>query len=1132
MRCPKCEFENQAGMKFCGQCGSPLAAGCPGCGFANPPEFKFCGQCGAALGEAAPETAEAQGRPAKPPAPAARTPSSARALEAEFEGERRQLTVMFCDVVGSTSLSEQLDPEELREVMILYQDMCGEIIGRYEGHVAKYLGDGILVYFGFPRAHEDDAVRAVRAGLEIIQRLPALNARLHRDYPQHPDLRLGLRIGIHTGLVVVGAMGGSSDFREQEAIVGETPNIAARLQDLAEPGSVLVSEVTRQLLRGRFEFDDRGSHKLKGISRSISVYRAVGEAVTRKRSGVPGDRGVSPLIGREHEARELLSCWEKARKRQRQTVLISGEAGIGKSRMIHALHEHLEGQPHTFLDAQGSSYCSDSAFYPVIDLLERFLEIGREDTPDQRRARLGTFLGQYELAESLPLFATLLSIPVSAKGTGGDSTPERQKKETLSALETLFHRMAEYQPLLLQVEDLHWVDPSTLELLGRLVDSEAESPFMALFTFRPTFTSPWGQRPNLTHIALNKLTRNQIKTLVEEVSGGKPLPPEVMGEILVKTDGVPLFVEELTKMVLESDLLTERNGRYELKGPLRPLAIPTTLQDSLMARLDRLPTVKRIAQLGAALGREFAYDLIRAVSPIEDEAQLQDELNRLVEAEVFYQRGRPPDSEYIFRHALIQETAYQSLLKRTRQQYHQKIAEAIRERFPKIAEMQPELLANHYTQAGDREQAVKFWQKAGRRALDRSAHLEAVSQLTKALDLVRAMPTGQDRARHELALQSTLGLALMSTRGYGAPEVERAYTRAMELCNQVGVTPYVLSVKFGLWGFYLLRAELDTALELARQCLQTAEATRHPYLLEQANFSMGMTLFWLGRLEEAREHFENGITTYDEAYRKTHTLPAVQDPSVGSRAVLSLVLWLMGEPDKAFRTAQDAIALAEDLGHPFSEAFAGAFACLLYQLAGNQERTAEITEASIELCSEQGFSFYLSMGIILQGWWMTMARSADEGIERIAEGLSTYRETGAKLGRPYFLALLAEAHGRRGQPKRGLEVLEKATNEALESQQLYYEAELYRFRGDLLMRQEPKDTEGAREAYEKAIETARAQGARSLELRAAVALAPLLVNLHRQDEARGMLNDLQDSFTEGKTSPDLTEARRILQTMT
>lgn len=1124
MRCAKCDTDNGAGMKFCGQCGSPLGSACPGCGFQNPPEFKFCGQCGLGLGAAA----ESAGPKTAARAAPASQPPGVRALEAEFEGERRQLTVMFCDVVGSTALSELLDPEELRDVMIRYQEMCGEIIGRFEAHIAKYLGDGILVYFGFPRAHEDDALRAVRAGLEIVGGVPALNARLNREHPERPPMNLQLRVGIHTGLVVVGAVGGS-DYREQGAVVGETPNIAARLQDLAEPGTVVVSGVTRQLLRGNFEFQDQGSHQLKGITRAIGVYRAIGEASGRR--GKTGTRVISPLIGRESEARELIEAWEKARRGERQVALISGEAGIGKSRLLHALQDHLDGAPHALLDVQGSSYCTDSALYPIIDLLQRVLEIGRDDGPEERLVKLESFLNGYERGEDLGLFAALLSIARPGGKSISEATPERQKRETLRALEAVICRMAELQPLVVQVEDLHWVDPSTLELIRLLVEGEEPAPLLLVMTFRPSFVAPWGTRPNLRHIALNKLTRNQIKTLVEEVTGGKALPAEVMGEILVKTDGVPLFVEELTKMVIESDLLREREDRFELKGPLKPLEIPATLQDSLMARLDRLPTVKRIAQLGAALGREFAYDLIKAVSPIEDEAQLREELNRLVEAEVFYQRGRPPDSEYIFRHALIQETAYQSLLKRTRQQYHKKIAEAMRERFPKIAELQPELLANHYTQAGMREDAVKFWQKAGRRALDRSAHLEAVSQFTKALDLVKAMPTGPERVQAELVLQSSLGLALMSTRGYGAAEVERAYTRAMELCQQVGHTPHVLPVKFGLWGYYLLRAELDAATELGKQCMAQAEMAKYPYLLEQANFTMGMTLFWLGELDTARAHFENGIRQYDENYRKSHVLPAIQDPSVGSRAVLALVLWLMGEPEKAYRSAQDAIALAEDLRHPFSQAFAASFTCLLYQLAGNLERTAELTHQSMDLCSEQSFSFYLSMAIILQGWSMTLKQSPEEGIERIAEGLATYRETGAKLGRPYFLALLAEAHGRRGQPERGLEILEKATKEAVESRQLYYEAELYRFRGDLLLRLNPDDVEGAGEAYERALETARRQKARSLELRAAIALAPLLVNLQRKDEARGLLRGLNEDFGEANSSPDLTEARRLLQSL-
>ena len=611
------------------------------------------------------------------------------------DAERRQLTVMFCDLVDSTALSGQLDPEDLREVVRAYQATCTAVIQHFDGSIAQYLGDGLLVYFGYPQAHEDDAQRAVRAALGIIEAMGTLNTRLEQD----KSIRLAVRLGIHTGLVVVGEMGGGG--RQEQLALGETPNVAARIQGLAAPDTVAISEATSRLIQGYFACHDLGPHILRGLAAPVQVYRVLGESGVQSRLEVASARGLTPLVGRGSEVTLLLERWEQVKDGAGQVVLLSGEAGIGKSRLVQALKDQMAQEPHTRIEYRCSPYHQHSAFAPIIAHIERVLAWERDTVPQEKLSKLEEALARHPwpLPEVLPLLAALLSLPLPAPYPPLTLTPERQKQKTLEALLAWLLAETEQQPVLFIVEDLHWVDPSTLEWLSLVVEQSPTARLYGLFTCRPEFASPWPTRTHLTPLTLSRLPRPQAARLVHGVTGGKPLPAEILAQIVAKTDGVPLFVEELTKTVLESGLLREMEGAYELAGPLPPLAIPTTLQDSLMARLDRLATVKAVAQLGATIGRQFGYELLRAVSLLDD-ATLQQHLRQLVEAELVYQRGVPPQATYLFKHALIQDAAYQSLLKSTRQQYHQRIAQVLAERFPETAETQPELLAHHYTEAG------------------------------------------------------------------------------------------------------------------------------------------------------------------------------------------------------------------------------------------------------------------------------------------------------------------------------------------------------------------------------------------------------------------------------------------------
>ena len=834
------------------------------------------------------------------------------------EAERRQLTVLFCDLVDSTALSSQLDPEEWREVVRAYQEACAKVIARYEGHIAQYLGDGLLIYFGYPQAHEDDAQRGV-AGLGIVEAMGQLNARLEQERGVH----LGVRQGCHTGLVVVGEVGG--DARQEQLALGETPNLAARLQGLAAPNTLVISAATFQLLGGFFACQSLGRHLLKGFAQPLEVYQVLSESTARSRLEAAGSNGLTPLVGREPEVALLRERWAQVKDGTGQVVLLSGEAGIGKSRLVEVVKEQVAAELQAWLTpCQCSPYYQNTALYPMIDLLERVaLRFEREELPEQKLRKLEGFLVQYglPLAEAVPLFAALLALPLPANYAHLPLSPEQQKQKTLHAFLTILLRIAAQQPVLFVMEDLHWVDPTTLEFLTLLVDQGPTPLILALFTCRPDFSPPWSGRSHLTQMTLHRLTRPQTTELIRRVVHHKALPPEVLEQVVAKTDGVPLFVEELTRMVLESGLLQERDDRYALTGPLPPLAIPTTLHDSLMARLDRLATVKGLAQLGATLGREFSYELLQAVSPWDEET-LRRGLSQLVAAEFLFQRGLPPQATYRFKHALIQDTAYQSLLKSTRQQYHQWIVQVLVDRFPETADTQPELVAHHYTEAGLSEQAVHSWQHAGECAIRRSAHVEAISHLTKGLEVLKALPDTPERPRQELLLQTTLGPALMAVKGYAALEVEHAYARARALCHQIGDTSQLFPVLRGLWYFYLLRVELQTARELGEQLLRLAQRVDDPALLLEAHHVLGNTLNYLGELAAAQAHLAQGIALYDRQQHRTHALLYGQDPGVACRSYAAVTLWLLGYPDQALQRSHEALTLAHEVAHPFSLAYA------------------------------------------------------------------------------------------------------------------------------------------------------------------------------------------------------------------
>ena len=1164
MECANCGFTNQAGMAFCTECGTPLAGRCPRCDFENPPRAKFCGACGQALSaapsaavrqEAAPRTAEPT--PAAPIADAASPASDYASLirptdhpasgeippgegPAQVAADRRQVTVVFCDLVGSTQLSERLDPEEWRDVLSAYHERCTRIILHYAGHIAQYLGDGVLAFFGYPVAHEDDASRALHAGLDIIQEVQQLAARL-----EHP---LEVRIGAHTGLVVAGEVG-----RDPMNIAGTVPHVAARLQAAAAPGTLLVSADTHQLVRGLFVAEDLGARRLRGVSEPVETYRIVADTGARSPFEVALQTGLTPLTGREKEFGILWERWEQAQEGHGQVVLVSGEPGIGKSRLIQALAERVAaGSGATMIEYRCSPYYQSSAFYPLIDFLQRILNFKTDETPERKLEKLARGLAKqhFALDAVLPIFASLLSLPHPDGYPRLRGTPQQQKQTMHETLVTWFLQEAAKQPVHCVVEDLHWGDPSSLEFLSLLIEHTPRARLLLLLTHRPDFNAPWPLRSHMTQVMLNRLPRKHVAVMVQNVTKGRSLPAALVEQIAVKTDGVPLFVEELTKMVLESDGLhaadgRESDARAESGGPLAGLAIPTTLQDSLMARLDRLAPVRHIAQLAATLGREFSYELIEAVSPVP-EAELRKGLAELVRAELLFQHGVLPNAHYTFKHALIRDAAYQSLLKSRRREYHEQIARTLAERFSDIRDIHPELLAHHFTQAELTEDALTYWHLAGRRAIGRSAGEEAIRHLQAGVALLDRLPDTPQRNRHELAFQTALGAPLMVARGYAAPEVEHAYRRALALCERVGGPTERFRVLRGYWAHVSVRGDLPRAERFGHQLLELADNADDPGFHAEARFAAGCTAFWQGAFTAARDHLERGAAKLGDVDAAA-AYAFGQHPAVAYVSYRAWTTFVLGYFDQA-RVDPGPVKRARELGHPFTLASALFFEAVLAQLRDEADAAREHAGAVMHLAREQRFPYWLAMGTVLDGWAQAAQGETGEGMAQIRDGLQQFRACGAELASTYFLGLLADTSLRAAQQERespegwidaGLGSVADALAAGERTGERVYTAELYRLQGEMLSRQTgngdgrlPAEThDRAAACFRQAIAVAREQEAKYFELRAAMSFFRLCRTsaTSEREAARRALAHVTAWFREGRDSGLLRAARDLLE---
>jgi class 3 adenylate cyclase/predicted ATPase len=1036
------------------------------------------------------------------------------------EAERRHLTMMFCDLVGSTPLASQFDPEEWREIMRAYYDTCGKVIARFDGHIALYLGDGLLAYFGYPLAHEDDAQRAVRAGLGIVEAVAQLNAGLTEKH----GVSLAVRLGCHTGLVVVGELSGTG---HDDMALGETPNIAARLQGIAEPNTLVIGALTHQLLGGLFTCRSLGSPPLKGVAEPLDVYQVLNESTARTRLEAIGATGLTPLVGRQTEVQRLEESWAQVVAGRGQVVLLSGEAGIGKSRLVQQISAYASDTAW-LVPFQCSPFYQHSALHPVIDVLERVaLGFERHNSATQKMRKLEGWLVQngQPLADAVPLFSSLLSIPLTPEYTPATAPPDQLKQQTLQAIATIMLNRATQQPVLFVMEDLQWVDPTTIELLSLIIEQVPAARIMMLLTFRPDFEPPWPPLAHLAGIALDRLPPDEAAELTSRVAGGKTLPVDVMGQVVAKTDGVPLFVEELTKMLLESGLLIEHAERYELTGPLPALAIPNTLHDSLTARLDRLSPVKSVAQLAATLGRDFSYALLRAVAPW-DEDSLQRGLRQLTEAELLYEKGLPPTSTYSFKHALIQDAAYQSLLKSTRQQHHQRIAQTLESHFPETVSTQPELLAHHYTEAGLTAQAIPYWQAAGQRALQRYAIHEAATHAGRGFELLSALPDTPQRAKQELSLQILLGAALGAV--HGPHSVEHNYARARELARQVGSTPELFPALSGFQYGQILRGHMHNARALAEEFLELAQPRQDPLILAVGHRMLAYTAWWQGDLIDVRNHSAQGLAFYNRDQYRTCVVSYIQDSGVLCGYLSALADWVLGYPTRAVQAMERAVAHARGLEHPYSVALTLLMSAQLSQLRRDPESARKQAEAAIAVSREHGLPAVELWCLLPRGWALTEQGELAKGISDIREGMERRQVYGMGAVWPWFLVLLAEAYGKVGQLVEGLDALEEALQWVHRNDERLYEAEAYRIRGELLLKQDAPDSVGAEQCFQRALQVARQQQAKSWELRAATSLSRLWLREGKRDDARELLVPLYDWFTEGFDTADLQDARVLV----
>jgi class 3 adenylate cyclase/tetratricopeptide (TPR) repeat protein len=1042
----------------------------------------------------------------------------------ESTAERRQLTVVFCDLVGSTALSSRLDPEDLREVIAAYHRAVDEVVARSDGFVAKYMGDGVLAYFGYPRAHEDDAERAVRAGLGVIDavgRLDVKSAQLHA------------RVGIATGLVIVGDLIGEGAAQEQ-SVVGETPNLAARLQALAEPNAVIIDSVTRTQIGRLLECRDLGAVTLKGLPEPVRIWRVLPEEPTQNRFEALRPARLSPLVGREAELDYLLQRWRKARSGEGGAVIVSGDAGIGKSRLIAALEEKLEDEAPTWLRYFCSPHHTDTPLHPVITALRHEAGFDHRDTNARRLHKLRLALAPTTSAPAdIALIAELLSIPLHDHHPILDASPQVRKERTFAALVSRLRLVALTNPALVILEDAHWADPSSIELFDAMLSALPEIPALLVISMRDEDSPASVRWDGIGTLRLPHLDRQQAAELAASVRTDAILPPALLERIVDQTDGVPLFVEELTKNVMETASGGKLGG-----ADFTSLAVPATLQASLMARLDRITAAKAVAQIGAVFGREFSHSLLSAIANLSEPALVHG-LQQLVEAGLASRRGTPPDVTYTFKHALIRDTAYGMLLRSRRRELHAHAAAALEDLSPELIEQQPELFAHHYTLAGLVEPAIAFWVKAGRRSVARSAMIEAAAQLRQALELLPELPEGPARLRQELELQSMLGGVLFASQAWAGGWAVQAYARAQELAEQLGDVEATIRVLAGLVTYHIGKCQYRDAGEIAVKLLEIAEREKTSSVKLIAHRCMGVTLHWTGEFAGALDHFDRVLSLYDPA--RDRQLATVVGFDVGVQAAF-LSCWdllILGRLDQALERFALAREQLREVNHKHSLVLALCYGGIFSLFMQDQERAFHQLTEAFELANDQQFAAWIGISNIVLGSVFSTKDNGARGLAQTRGGYAKYiaangaSETGIPLvlNVTYYLALLARAYEAAGESAESLAHLEAAIDAAERTGERWFEPELHRLKGEWLLRHAPGCEVQAEPAFAHAINRATQQKARFWQLRAAVSLAKLYVVRGHPGRARATLSPVFGRFSECVDWPDLRQAEALLASL-
>jgi class 3 adenylate cyclase/predicted ATPase len=1038
------------------------------------------------------------------------SPTSGQHREAEF----RQITVMFCDLVGSTQLAQKLDPEDLQKLLDAYRRECSTAIRRYGGEVARYLGDGVMAFFGWPYAHEDDAPRAVHAALEIVSGVTKISG----------PVTLACRVGISSGPVLVSETTRSTASWSMDA-VGETPNIAARLQTLAAIDTVLISESTRRLVSAVFDLQNLGLQELKGVAEAVYVYRVLAAKNAGSRFEAAHSGPLAPLIGRSSELSLLLDRWKKIKEGDGQVILLSGIPGVGKSRLLHELKSHIQHEPHILLHHQCSPYHSQSAFFPVIEQIEKAAQLSAREADADKIAKLKAYLPRLtnNSVEPVLLIANLLSVSTENHELS-EFTPQQIKNRTISTVVDTLLAFSLQRPTLCIFEDAHWVDPSTLELLDLIISRIGRARVLLIVSCRPEFRPPWIGHANITVHSLTRLSKTEVRTLIRDLVQGRSISEELVDQIIEKADGVPLFIEELTSSMFSAPLRTQASSHRTAQPAL--LRVPETLSDALMERLDRVAPSRKVVQIAAVIGREFSYDVLAAASRLNEE-EMVSVLSQLEQADIIYRIGISPSVRFAFKHALLRDAIYDSLLRSKRQQVHSDIATILKNDYPELVENQPEILAHHYQEAGNHQLAIRCWFESGQRALAHSANVEAIANFRNALQLLNALPETSERTKQELDIQLALGIPLIAVQGYAPAETREAFSQARALCLRLGNIPEYFQALFGLWGHSWMGGKNDDALQMADEFLSQSRALSDPVLPMVAHRVMGSTLLTIGDFQSSANHFEEAIRlSLSKGKQPLYNLYMVE-PQAASLLLLSWDLWFLGYPDQSLSRVSEALALAQDIGHPYTIAFAHYMTSVVHLLRGEADRAFESAEKSFEMSQEQRFSLYVTLSRISRGRALGDLGRFGEARAEIVLGIDEARRRGIGFMRPMMDSWLAEMHAKAGENERALSIVEGALADIGDVTGRSWETELHRQRAQIILALNPSKSREAESYLTKSIEVARGQSAKSLELRAATSLAELWRTQGRLDEARALLEPIYGWFLEGAETADLRRARDV-----